>query len=265
MGKDLTKVIKEVSISGLEAVYHSQREPFHLFSINTLQFFVSIHHMSQQLIVGRRGLQWVSLSYNQGNYIIHPSNLLVFMFTYLYIYIFFIALGLCCFVRALFSCSKHRLLFIVVHRLLIVVASLVEHRLQAHWLQQLPHVGSVAVAHRFSCSAAGVIFMDQVLNLCPLHWQVGSYPLSHQGSPSVDTMNTFTGTTSIKWVYPRLIGICNHPTYNPFQNLFCSCSTVVKVQTLEPDPLSSNPGSAGSQLYDLDTSLNFSAVQSLQQ
>ena len=64
MGKDLTKVIKEVGFAGLEAAYHNKREPFHLFSINTLQFFVSIHHTSQQLIVGRRGLQWFSLSYN---------------------------------------------------------------------------------------------------------------------------------------------------------------------------------------------------------
>ena len=28
------------------------------------------------------------------------------------------------------------------------------------------------------------IFPDQGLNLCPLHWQVDSYPLHHQGSPS---------------------------------------------------------------------------------
>ena len=28
------------------------------------------------------------------------------------------------------------------------------------------------------------IFRDQGLNLCPLHWQVDSYPLHHQGSPS---------------------------------------------------------------------------------
>ena len=27
------------------------------------------------------------------------------------------------------------------------------------------------------------IFPDQRLNLCPLHWQVDSYPLRHQGSP----------------------------------------------------------------------------------
>ena len=33
------------------------------------------------------------------------------------------------------------------------------------------------------CSAVCGIFLDQGTNLCLLHWQVGSLPLSHQGSP----------------------------------------------------------------------------------
>ena len=37
--------------------------------------------------------------------------------------------------------------------------------------------------HRLSCSVACGIFPDQGLNLCPLHWQVDSQPLHHQGSP----------------------------------------------------------------------------------
>ena len=41
-----------------------------------------------------------------------------------------------------------------------------------------------SVAHGLSCSAACGIFLDQGLNLCPLHWQVDSPPLSHQGKPS---------------------------------------------------------------------------------
>ena len=41
----------------------------------------------------------------------------------------------------------------------------------------------VVVAHRPSCSAACGIFPDQGSNLCPLHWQVDSQPLRHQGSP----------------------------------------------------------------------------------
>ena len=43
-------------------------------------------------------------------------------------------------------------------------------------------MGSVAVVHGSSCSEACGIFLDQGLNPCPLHWQVDSYPLCHQGS-----------------------------------------------------------------------------------
>ena len=43
--------------------------------------------------------------------------------------------------------------------------------------------GSVIVAHGPSCSAACGIFPDQGSNPCPLHWQVDSQPLRHQGSP----------------------------------------------------------------------------------
>ena len=42
---------------------------------------------------------------------------------------------------------------------------------------------SVIVGHGLSCSTACGIFLDQGLNLCPLHWQVDSYPLGHLGSP----------------------------------------------------------------------------------
>ena len=40
------------------------------------------------------------------------------------------------------------------------------------------------VAHGLSCLAACGNFPDQGLNPCPLHWQVDSYPLYHQGSPA---------------------------------------------------------------------------------
>ena len=43
-------------------------------------------------------------------------------------------------------------------------------------------MGSVIVAHGLSCSTACGIFLDQELNPCPLHWQVNSKPLDHQGS-----------------------------------------------------------------------------------
>ena len=43
--------------------------------------------------------------------------------------------------------------------------------------------GSVVVAHGPSHSAACGISPDQGSNPCPLHWQVDSQPLHHQGSP----------------------------------------------------------------------------------
>ena len=43
--------------------------------------------------------------------------------------------------------------------------------------------GSVIVAHGPSCSTACGILPDQGSNPCPLHWQVDSQPLRHQGSP----------------------------------------------------------------------------------
>ena len=55
--------------------------------------------------------------------------LFIFKFIYL-IYLFLAALGLRCCARAFSSCGERGLLFVVVRRLLIAVASLVaEHRL----------------------------------------------------------------------------------------------------------------------------------------
>ena len=47
----------------------------------------------------------------------------------------------------------------------------------AHGLQS---TGSVFVVYGHSCSKARGIFQDRGSNLCPLHWQVDSLPLSHQ-------------------------------------------------------------------------------------
>ena len=47
----------------------------------------------------------------------------------------------------------------------------------------LQRAGSAAVAHRPSHSAACGILPDQGSNPCPLHWQVDSQTLCHQGSP----------------------------------------------------------------------------------
>ena len=122
-----------------------------------------------------------------------------------FFFFFFLAvLGLRCCTQAFSSCGEQGLLFLVMRRLLIAVASLVaEHGLLACRLQQLWNMGSVVVAHGLqsagsvvvahglSCSTACGIFLDQSLNPCPLHWQVDSQPLSHQGSPSLLFLNTY--------------------------------------------------------------------------
>ena len=46
-------------------------------------------------------------------------------------------------------------------------------------------MGSLIVVHRLSCSVSCGVFLYQGLNLCPLHCWAGSYPLCHQGSPTV--------------------------------------------------------------------------------
>ena len=62
-------------------------------------------------------------------------------------------------------------LLIVGHELLTAIASLVAD--QGSGMCQL-RVGSVVVAQGLSCHTACGIFLDQGLNLCPLHWQVDS-------------------------------------------------------------------------------------------
>ena len=54
----------------------------------------------------------------------------LYLFTYLSIYLSMVALGLRCYMLAFSSCGERELLFLVVHGLLIAVASLVvEHGL----------------------------------------------------------------------------------------------------------------------------------------
>ena len=67
------------------------------------------------------------------------------------LFFFLPELGLCCCTQVFSRCGERGLLFIVVRGLLIAVASLIaEHRLQAHRLQQLQHVGSAVGACRLS-------------------------------------------------------------------------------------------------------------------
>ena len=57
----------------------------------------------------------------------------------------------------------------------------VEHR------QALGH-RLIFALHGFSCSAACGLLPDQGLNLCLLHWQADSLPLSHQEKPSSSSL-----------------------------------------------------------------------------
>ena len=56
---------------------------------------------------------------------------------------------------------------------------------------RLQSTDSVVVAHRSSGSVACGIFPDQRSNPRLLHWQVDSYPLSHQGSPMINILSVF--------------------------------------------------------------------------
>ena len=115
---------------------------------------------------------------------------LFFFLIYLFIYswlrwVFVAACGLSLVVFS--SCCEQGLLFVAVHGLLIAVASLVAEsrgvRASVVVACGLWSAGSAAVAHGLSCSVACEIFPDQGSNPCPLHWQVVSQPLHHQGSP----------------------------------------------------------------------------------
>ena len=89
-------------------------------------------------------------------------------------------------VQAFSNCGEGGYSLAVVLKLLIVVTSLaVERRLQcarasADAAPGLQSTGSVVVVHRIRCSMACGIFLDQGTNLCLLHWQADSVPLSHQ-------------------------------------------------------------------------------------
>ena len=85
-------------------------------------------------------------------------------------------LDLHCYVGSSLVVASRGHSLVAVHRLLIVVISLVA-------APRLQSTGSVVVAEEVSCSAVCGIFWDQRVNPCLLHWQEDYLPLSHQGSP----------------------------------------------------------------------------------
>ena len=56
------------------------------------------------------------------------------------------------------------------------------------------------MVHMLSCSSTCETFPDQGLNLCLLHWQVGSSPLNHQGSPCHSPFEHLSGILGDSWV-----------------------------------------------------------------
>ena len=95
---------------------------------------------------------------------------------------FLVAVGLGCCAQAFSSCSKWRLLFVAMCRLLAAAASLVARGLRSR--------GSWALGSRlhsrgsgFSCSTAQGISLDERWNPRTPCRQADSYPLCHQGGP----------------------------------------------------------------------------------
>ena len=77
------------------------------------------------------------------------------------------------------SCSEWRRLFVVLHRLVITVASPVTgHGLWGPRASGVSapgcwNTGSIVVAHGLGCAKPCGIFLDQGSNLCLLHWLPG--------------------------------------------------------------------------------------------
>ena len=109
--------------------------------------------------------------------------------TFLFMYLLLGGLGLCCCVRAFSSCGEQELLSSCGVRvshgsgfsccgawaLGLCGLQYLWHEGSAVVVLRLWSMGSIVAAHGFSCSAAGRIFLDQDLSLCPpLHGKVDS-------------------------------------------------------------------------------------------
>ena len=107
------------------------------------------------------------------------------------IYFFMAGLGICCCTSFLWlhratSFSEQAFALVSVSRLLVAVVSLVmEHGPGGSGVtaSRLWSTSSTGVAHGLSFSKACGIFPDRGSNPCLLHWQAGSLPLCHRGSP----------------------------------------------------------------------------------
>ena len=136
------------------------------------------------------------------------------VFPHKFIYLFVAVLGLCC------SAFPWRWRPGAALQLWCAVFSLSWFLLlqssgsRASGLQQLQHAGSTVVTHGLTCSAACGLFPDQGLNLCFLHQQKDSLPLSQPAKTPKEfyseaftdhTVDRITGCwmhSSLKWAHP---------------------------------------------------------------
>ena len=148
---------------------------------------------------------------------------ILFSPNHLFFNLFLAALGLPCCVWAFSNCGQRGLLFIVVCRLLIAVASLVaEHRLQARglsscgtWAQQLWHTGSRAQAQQLCLMSL----------VAP--WHVGSSQTRDRthvpciGRRIPNHCGTREAFYYSSYIY-QLAFLCkkNCPSFPPFQKMF---------------------------------------------
>ena len=82
------------------------------------------------------------------------------------------------------SCSV-RASLAVEHKLSGKRTAVVAERGLSSCSSRLYSTSSVVVLYGLSYSMVCGIFLDQISNLCLLHWQVDFLPLSHQGSPTI--------------------------------------------------------------------------------
>lgn len=126
----------------------------------------------------------------------HVLKVFFFRKRIVFTYLFLAAQGLHCCAQTFSSCSSQELLFVVMGRLFIVVASLVLEnevglrasavatQAQQCGLRSL-ELGLRSWGMQAFCPSAYGIFPDQGSNLCPLRWQAESYPLCHPESLSI--------------------------------------------------------------------------------
>ena len=105
-----------------------------------------------------------------------------FTFLFMYIFIYFWLHWVFVAAHGFYLVAENRVSFLVaVHGLLLAEAFFAVEHVSRH--AGFSSCSTWAVVHRLSCSVARGIFLDQGLNLWPLHWQVDVHPLYHQGSP----------------------------------------------------------------------------------